>query len=185
MARMLRTVTAVLMVLFAVPAISQDSERLDRLFEELDTASDAESARAIVSEIWRAWNAYDGPSTSVQPLMGQGWAAVRFGRSDVAVRLFTAAILADPTYPEAWNARAIARYFAGDTLGAIEDIHQALAREPRHFGAFSLLGFSQLRLGNHERALAAFEAAHAINRFMPSVETQVLRLRRILGGRPV
>jgi predicted TPR repeat methyltransferase len=61
------------------------------------------------------------------------------GASDEAASVFSDAIILDPTLAEAWHQRAIARFKAGDTVGAVRDIQETLKLEPRHFGAWRTL----------------------------------------------
>ena len=58
---------------------------------------------------------------------------------DDATSVFSDAIVLDPTLAEAWHQRAIARFKAGDAVGAVQDLHETLRLEPRHFAAWETL----------------------------------------------
>src|SRR5262245_38759591 len=114
------------------------TQNLDRLFEALKVAPDDESAKYVENRIWAIWLA--SPSDTANLLMERAKAAVDGKDLDLAIKLLDAVIELRPDFVEAWNRRATIYYTKKDFGHAIGDIHEVLAREPRHFGALSGLG---------------------------------------------
>ena len=56
----------------------------------------------------------------------------------------------------------------GDYEKALADIDRALELEPRHFGALSGLGLTNMKLGNDAAAVDAFERVIAIDPLYPN-----------------
>ena len=71
--------------------------------------------------------------------MSRGLREMKADAQQDAIEDFTAAITLDPNLAEAYHQRAIARFAAGDTPGAIADIQATLQHEPRSFAAFETL----------------------------------------------
>lgn len=183
---MVRRLLLVAALLFAGPAwAGQDDPRLDPLFERLQGPLDPTEAAIIESEIWNLWLSYTGEVDDVRLLMRQGIAATDARDLERAEGLFAQAIDRAPDFAEAWNRRATVRYMRGDYRGSIADIQATLALEPRHFAALSGLGLCYTALDELERAIAAFEAALAINPHMDSARANIDYLRAQLEGEPI
>ena len=107
--------------------------------------------------------------------------SIRYGEPLAAEVILADLIAYCPGYPEAWNQRAILRYLVGDITGSLSDIDQALALEPRHFGALSGRGQCYLRMENYRAALNSFEEALGINPWIQSTARQIQMLKAILS----
>ena len=92
---------------------------------------------------------------------------------------------ADEPRVEAWNRRATVYYTKKDFGRALADIHEVLAREPRHFGALAGLGMIMQDLGDEKRALEAFRKALAVNPHLEKVPELVKTLTEKVEGRDI
>jgi tetratricopeptide (TPR) repeat protein len=77
---------------------------------------------------------------------------------------------AKPDFAEGWNKRATVYFLMGDYEKAIADIDRTLELEPRHFGALSGLGMSNLKLGNDAAAADAFRRLLNIDPLYPNAK---------------
>ncbi len=68
-----------------------------------------------------------------------------------------------PSFAEAWNQRAVARFMQGDHRGAAADCREAIQRNPYHFAAAVGLAQCQIELGQDRSALEAFRHAIQLN----------------------
>src|SRR5215471_3957376 len=107
------------------------TQNLDRLFEALKIAPDDESAKYVENRIWAIWLA--SPSDTANLLMGRAKTAVDAKDLDLALKLLDAVVDIKPDFVEARNRRATVYYTKKEFGRALEDIHEVLAREPRHF----------------------------------------------------
>ena len=156
---------------------------LDTLFEALKVAPDNESARAIEQSIWALWIASGSDTCNL--LMGRVKAAIEQKDLDLAVKLLDAVIEIKPSYTEAWNRRATIHYLQKDYGGALADIREVLAREPRHFGALSGLGLILQEIGDDKHALEAYRRALAIDPHLENIEEAIENLRDKVEGRDI
>lgn len=157
----------------------QTDPRLSDLFSSLVNAPNPGIAQGIQQEIWEIW--FEGPDNrSVDALMNARMAA-EAGDVEAAGRAFDRLVEDYPGFAEAWNQRAILRYLVGDITGSLSDIDQALALEPRHFGALSGRGQCYLRMENYRAALNSFEEALGINPWIQSTARQIQMLKAILS----
>ena len=156
---------------------------LDTLFEALKVAPDNESARAIEQSIWALWIASGSDTCNL--LMGRVKAAIEEKDLDLAIKLLDAVIEIKPSYTEAWNRRATIHYLQKDYGGALADIREVLAREPRHFGALSGLGLILQEIGDDKHALEAYRRALAIDPHLENIEEAIENLRDKVEGRDI
>ena len=159
------------------------TQNLDRLFAALKVAPDEESAKYIENRIWAIWLASSSDTANL--LMGRVKAATDSKDFDLAIRLLNAIIDIRPDFTEAWNRRATVYYTKKDFGRALADIHEVLAREPRHFGALSGLGIILQELGDEKRALDAFRRALAIHPRLERVPDLVKKLGEKIDGREI
>ncbi|MGD0562315.1 MAG: tetratricopeptide repeat protein [Roseiarcus sp.] len=156
------------------------SEKLDELFARLASTEDADEAAGIVAAIDRI-HLRSGSDTS-DLLMTRAVATMESGDYPVSLALLDAIVGLRPEWAEGWNKRATARYLAGDAKGAMADIAQALARDPRHLGALAGMGMILEESGLREQALRAYERALAIApRWRPASDAAA-RVRAALAG---
>jgi tetratricopeptide (TPR) repeat protein len=169
----------------APPAAAAPSprERLDDLFTRLAAAKDADEAAGIVAAIDRA-NLQSGSATS-DLLMTRAVATMESGDYQVCLPLLDAIVVLQPDWAEGWNKRATARYLAGDEKGAMADIAQTLARDPRHLGALAGMGMILEDLGQRDQALRAYQRALALAPQWSPMTEAVERVKAALAGQPL
>ena len=166
----------------SLPKVHGDrSQNLDRLFEALKIAPDDESAKYIENRIWAVWMA--SASDTADLLMNRVKTASEAKDFDLAIKLLDAIIDLKPDYVEAWNRRATIFYMKKEFGRAIADIHEVLAREPRHFGALSGLGIILQEVGDEKEALEAFRRALTIHPHLERIPDLVKRLSTKIDGR--
>ena len=156
------------------------SEKLDELFARLASTEDADEAAGIVAAIDRI-HLRSGSDTS-DLLMTRAVATMESGDYPVSLALLDAIVGLQPEWAEGWNKRATARYFAGDAKGAMADIAQALARDPRHLGALAGMGMILEDSGLRAEALRAYERALAIAPQWRPMSEAVARVKAALAG---
>jgi tetratricopeptide (TPR) repeat protein len=159
------------------------AQNLDRLFAALKVAPDEESAKYIENRIWAIWLASNSDTANL--LMGRAKTATDGNDFDLAIRLLNAIIDIRPDFTEAWNRRATVYYTKKDFARALADIHEVLAREPRHFGALSGLGIILQEMGDDKHALDAFRRALAIHPHLERVPELVKKLSEKIDGRDI
>lgn len=151
-----------------------EAQRLDDLFHRLAQAGDADEAKGLALAIEHLW--LTSGSDTADLLMVRSVEAAGKGDLDLAARLLDKVVVIDPTWAEAWNKRATLRYLKGDDAGAMQDIAQVLALEPRHFGALSGMSSILERNGMNKQALALIRKTKAIyphNADLEKVESEL------------
>ncbi len=156
---------------------------LDKLFEALKVAPNEESAKYVENRIWALWLAAGGDTATL--LMGRVKSAMDGKDYDLAIKLLNAIIDFRPDYVEAWNRRATIYFAKKDYTNALADIHEVLAREPRHFGALAGLGTILQEFGDDKHALEAFRRALAVHPKLEKVPDMVKRLTEKVEGRDI
>ena len=160
-------------------AVAQDATKLDDLFNRLQSAETGEAGR-IEQEIWIEWSKSGSPALDL--LLQRGRDAMAMGDNALAVDHFTAIIDQDPTFAEAWNARATAWFNLGEFGPALADIAQVLKLNPRHFGALSGLAMILEESGYPDRALQVYKAALALHPHLQGVKDAIARLETEASG---
>ena len=163
----------------------QTDPRLDGLFAQLAGNLSPAEARLIENQIWQIWYGYEGDNEEIDRWMAMGQVANRSGYLDLAHTFYTQIVEADPNFAEGWNRRATVNYLLGAHEESLADIDRTLALEPRHFGALAGQGLVYLALNEPERALAAFEAALAVNPHLPGARANAEALRESVVGEPI
>ena len=159
------------------------AQNLDRLFEALKVAPDNESAKYVENRIWAIW--VTSSSDTANLLMERAKSAVDGKDFDLAIKLLGAIIDIKPDFVEAWNRRATVYYTKKDFGNAIADLHEVLAREPRHFGALSGLGIILQEVGEEKRALEAYRRALAIHPKLERIPDLAKKLADKVDGREI
>jgi tetratricopeptide (TPR) repeat protein len=159
------------------------AHNLDRLFEALKVAPDDDSAKYVENRIWAIWIASNSDTANL--LMGRAKTAADAKDYELAIKLLNAVIDIKPDFVEAWNRRATVYYTKRDFGRALADIHEVLAREPRHFGALSGLGIILQELGDEKHALDAFRRALAIHPHLERIPDLVKKLSDKIDGRDI
>jgi tetratricopeptide (TPR) repeat protein len=156
---------------------------LERLFEALKVAPDDESAKYVEGRIWALW--FASGSDTANLLMARVKTAVEGKDIDLAIKLLNSIIDIKPDYLEAWNRRATLYFMQKNYSAALADIHQVLAREPRHFGALSGLGIILQEFGDEKHALEAFRRALAIHPRLERIPDLAKKLAEKVDGRDI
>jgi len=152
----------------------------DKLLDALKAAPTEAIARPLEDQIRQAWIEQTTPA--VRLLISRGTRELKAGSFEEAVDDFSDAITLDPTMAEAWHQRAIARYQAGDTMGAIGDIEETLKREPRDFAAFRTLSDIAAQREEWKNAYAAWEKLLVLDPKTPGGEARLKELKRKAFG---
>jgi tetratricopeptide (TPR) repeat protein len=156
---------------------------LNRLFEALKQAPTDQAAKFVEMRIWALW--FASGSDTVDLLMARARQAMEARDAALATQLLDAVVEIAPDFAEGWNRRATLRFMASDLPGALADLSQVLAREPRHFGALVGLGTIFQALGEDKRALEAFQRALDVNPKMDKAEEAAKPLRPKVQGRDI
>ncbi len=159
------------------------AHNLDRLFEALKVAPDDDSAKYVENRIWAIWLASNSDTANL--LMQRAKIAADSKDYDLAIKLLNVVIDIKPDFVEAWNRRATVYYTKKDFGRALADIHEVLAREPRHFGALSGLGIILQEFGDDKHALEVFRRALAINPHLERIPDLVKKLSDKIDGRDI
>lgn len=182
---MTRLLLAAALLAWAPARAGQEDPRLEMLFERLQRTDDRHEAAAAVSTIWAIWLSYPGDNDDVRLLLRRGVDATDARDLEQAEAAFSGVIALAPDFAEGWNQRATVRYMGGDYDGSIADIRVTLALEPRHFGALAGLGLCYIELGETQRAIAALEAALAVNPHLDGARATLDRLNQTIEGEPI
>ena len=159
------------------------SQDVEFLFGALKAAPDAASAKLVETRIMALWVA--SGSDTADLLMSRVKTAMEGQDLDLAIKLLDAILELQPTYAEAWNRRATVYFLKKDYGQSLTDIRQALAREPRHFGAIAGLGMIMQELGEEKRALEAFRRALDLHPHLPKIPELVKGLTEKVDGRDI
>jgi tetratricopeptide (TPR) repeat protein len=168
-----------LLACFPVHAQTTPADRkavIDHLLDALKTAPSEEAAAPLEAQITEIWLQAGSPAVSL--LMARGLREMKAQTPDDAVEDLGAAITLEPDFAEAYHQRAIARFAAGDTAGAVADLQQALQREPRDFGAFRTLAAIAESREDWKSAYAAWQHLMDIDPKTPGGEDKLKDLRR-------
>jgi tetratricopeptide (TPR) repeat protein len=125
--------------------------------------------------LWSIWIRAGSPPAN--RLLLKGLAALNQKAFDEAIELFTDAAAADPTFAEAYNQRAIAKYLQERWAESAEDCRAATDRMPCHFGAWAGLGHCLAHLGRTDDAIASYEKALAVHPHLDCVRQAVQTLK--------
>ena len=157
-------------------------ERLNSAFERL-TAEDQETWRDAQKDIVALWSKSGSPSFDL--LLKRGRDAMEREDFAAAALHFNDLVNLAPEFAEGWNMRATLSYHQKDFGASLADIANALALEPRHFGALSGLGIILETLELKTEALAAYQAALEVHPHMENAQEAVERLTPDADGRPI
>lgn len=178
--QLLKSAVAALFVLGAFsPMVSAQTETLDDLFERLQNVEPADVGQ-IESRIWAEWSKSGSPAMDL--LLERGREALDAGDLITAVEHLSALIDHDPTFAEAYNARALAYYQQNHHGLAVDDIRSVLALNPRHFGAMRGLALILQELGHEEDALAVWREVLKIHPHAEGADEAVEMLERRVDG---
>jgi tetratricopeptide (TPR) repeat protein len=160
-------------------AYAVDQDHVNELFSELSGADAAEAPR-LEADIYSALS-HSG-SDAMDFLLERGRFALEQGDSLRAVEHLTALIDHAPDFAEGYNSRAAAYYFAGLYGPAMADIAQALALEPRHFGAMLTMATILEEVGQSNKALVALQKIEDLHPHMTGLADHISRLDHVQSG---
>ncbi|NAZ35494.1 hypothetical protein GT358_01525 [Rubellimicrobium sp. CFH 75288] len=149
----------------------------------LAAAPDPDAARRIESELAALWSRSGSPALDL--LLRRGQDALKAGEAAAAVEHLTAAIDHDPTFAEAYVARAAGFYLLNQPGPALDDLREALVLNPHHWEAMK--GFALLleEIGRPEAALEVWRRVTEINPQDAIARSSADRLALSLEGRAI
>ena len=159
--RVLATVLTVLPLAAGAQTAPAAPDAVGQLLAALQAAPSEDAARVLEARIEQVWLGQASATSTL--LVARGLRDLKAHAASDAVADFDAVVTLDPGVAEAWHQRAIARFAAGDTQGALRDIEQALKREPRDFSAFATLSRIAEAGGDAKGALAAWRRVMALD----------------------
>jgi tetratricopeptide (TPR) repeat protein len=151
-----------------------------KLLDALKDAPSEAAALPLEMQLRQLWATEGTPAVTL--LMSRGLRELQAGADDDAIEDFGDAITLDPTLAEAYRDRALARYHAGDTQGAIADLQATEQHEPRDFAAFETL--SQIAEGHNDwkGAYAAWQKVMELDPKTPGGQDRLNELKRKAFG---
>jgi tetratricopeptide (TPR) repeat protein len=170
------------------PKISLDDpdgrrKAADDLLGRLAKTEDPATAKRVAAAVQALW--LRSGSDTVDLLTSRAGEAQRAQKLDVAIKLMDEVVGQRPDFVEGWNRRATLHYLAKDFDEAMADIHEALIREPRHFGAWIGLGRILADAGYDAKALAAYRKALEVYPAVEGLKKQVDDLALKVEGQPI
>jgi tetratricopeptide (TPR) repeat protein len=150
------------------------------LLDKLKATKDEAEATMLEEEIWDAWLV--SGSATVDTLMQRGLEYQENEDLEGARDAFDKAIAILPEYAEAWNRRAVLFFNDGKYDEAIADLESAIAREPRHFGAWIGLAMIFESVDRPDAALKAYDKALDIHPLAEAAVQGKRRLDRVVNG---
>ena len=178
------------LLLLSPPALAQSSDQppavpitpptrqavLDQALVLLHAAPNEDTATMMEQQIAQMW--VEAGSPAVTLLMARGLRDQNAGNNDDALADFDAAVALDPALAEAYRRRGLVRFAIGDTEGALGDLGETLAREPRHFLALQDLSRVAEAQGNWKGAFAAWQKVLELDPKTPNGEDRRAELER-------
>jgi tetratricopeptide (TPR) repeat protein len=148
--------------------------RLDQLFERLSAARDEAEAGSLVEQIERIWRR--SGSDTIDLLMTRAREVSTPKDAVLALDILDSVLALQPDWAEAYSRRAVILFQQQDFDGAMRDLRQTLALEPRHFQALAGVGMIFQQGGNTRQALAAFREALKINPYFKGIRQAAEKL---------
>jgi tetratricopeptide (TPR) repeat protein len=149
---------------------------VDRLLTALKAAPSEEVAAPLEHQLRELWLTQGTPAVTL--LMSRGLREMKADATKDAIEDFSDAITLDPNLAEAYHERAIARFTAGDSQGAISDIQAAVQREPRSFAAFQTLSAIAEAQKNWKGAYEAWQKVMELDPKTPGGDQRLKDLKR-------
>jgi tetratricopeptide (TPR) repeat protein len=156
-----------------VPCASADQKdpSLPKLFQFLKATTSPDEAGALEDKIWSVWAETGDPA--LDKLMIQSSDAMDRNDFQAALKALNTITTTRPNFAEGWNKRATVYYLMGDYEKALADIDRTLKLEPRHFGALSGLGLTNMKLGRDDAAVDAFKRVLEIDPLYPNAKVNL------------
>jgi Tfp pilus assembly protein PilF len=148
--------------------------RIDQLFERLAAAGGEAEAGNIAEQIARIWSR--SGSDTLDLLMERVQQSMKGGDGETALDIIDSVIALKPDFTEAYSRRAAVLFQMKDMDGAMRDLRQTLAMEPRHFQALAGVGMVYQTGGQPKLALKAFREALKINPHLKGIKAAAEKL---------
>ena len=124
--------------------------------------------------LWAIWFRADSPANN--EALERVHALINRGQYPEAIEQADLLIHRAPTFAEAYNQRAIARFSRGEFAASAVDCRKVIELNPFHIGALSGMGQCQIRLGRTEEALKTFRKALEIQPFNQGLRALIAEL---------
>ncbi|WP_245263363.1 tetratricopeptide repeat protein [Azorhizobium doebereinerae] len=157
--------------------------QLDALFEALRLAPDDASATALSDRLDALLS--ETSSTAGDLLVARANAAAEAKQYDLSLALLDEVVEIEPDSLAGFSRRATVLYLQDDYAGALADIREVLAREPRHFTMLMGLAMILRELGDDARALEAARRALAVNPHLAPAKELESQLATKVDGRGI
>jgi tetratricopeptide (TPR) repeat protein len=154
-----------------------DARRLMPMLKDPDEQVSREAEQAI----WLLWGRSGNPG--VDRLFRVGVSQIGNDEVERAIETFSRVIDNRPTFAEAWNKRATARFLAGDLIGAMDDCERTLSLLPDHFGSLAGYGHIYFRLNDLDMAILYWQRALEVNPNLHSVARSIGAAEKLLARR--
>jgi len=128
--------------------------------------------------LWAIWLRLGTPEANHQ--LCRGTRALNRGDYDQAFTHFTNAIEIDPSFAEAYNQRAIARFLQDRYDESLEDCARTVERMPCHFGALAGMGHCHGHSGRVAEAVECYVKALEINPGLTGIKQVVSEFQKKL-----
>ncbi|MEX5727201.1 tetratricopeptide (TPR) repeat protein [Rhodovulum iodosum] len=139
------------------PPAPDHSAEVQDLLAQARAAPDETAARPLTARMWELWT--DAPDTYAQELLDEGMD--RRASYDFAGAMKALDALVDycPDYAEGYNQRAFVHFLRQDHAPALDNIEQALDRNPDHLGALIGQALVLMHMGRVDEGQAALREA--------------------------
>lgn len=165
---------------FAEDRAAARKMQVDDLLGALKNAGTETEAAVLEAHLRQLWLQAGSPAVTL--LMARGLRDLKAGANQEAEQDFDSAVALDPNLAEAYDQRARARFQQGKFVDAIQDIQEALKREPRDFLAYRQLAEIAEARRDWAGALAAWQKLIALDPKTPGGEQKLKEFRRRVSG---
>ena len=128
--------------------------------------------------LWSIW--FRCGTTEANHELCCGSRSMNLREYDHAASRFSRAIDLDPTFAEAYNQRAIAKYLQERYDESVQDCIFAIERMPCHFGAWAGMGHCHAHEGKFAKALECYQKALSINPHLAAIKQGICELNKQL-----
>lgn len=168
----------------AVPdAKAKRAETLTILFARLKQAEGPETARPIEAAILALLAQSDSPSIDL--LMTRAAILQKEDDLEGSTALYRTVTETEPAFAAGWSRLGIAEALAGERAKARDDLHRALALEPRDIAALIALGSLLDQTGDPKGALNAYRRVLALAPHVGDIAARADRLEITIEGRGI
>ncbi len=156
----------------------EDTPELSRCLHHADYFVVTRAEQAL----WSIW--FRASTSECCAWLQESVTAMQAGQFAEAERLLDKILIADPTFAEACNQRAILHYLTDRFPSSVMACMRTLALNPKHFGAAAGLGHNRFQLGQYDDAEIAYRRALHLHPRMEGVRQQLRRVREARAALP-